>query len=459
MTHNNGNQRVGDHAIVLGASLAGLATAATLAGRFDRVTIIERDTLPAIGQQRRGVPQGRHAHLLLPAGFQALTTVVPGFEADLRARGGHVIPSDEFRFYLNGVRLALQTDELAICGATRPLLEGVVREQVRSVPNVEFREGTEVIELVATRDGSQVTGVRVRNGQASEVLDAALVADMTGRGSRTPHWLAELGYPEVGEDRMDVAVRYTTRLFRRNTADLDGCRHVVIAAKPGERRAGLILAVEDGRWLVTMVGLNGQRPPTDLPGFVDYAGSLPQNELHEVVSRAMPIGDAATGTFGSYLRQRYDRMAKLPAGFVVSGDAVCSFNPVYAQGMSVAFVAAQVLGEVLDQHGMDRVGRRLLRRTKALVDGAWALATGGDLVDPAVDGPRPLSWRLINGYLDRLVPIAHHDPVVAEAVFRVNALLDPPQRLMRPSIAARVLTRLRGHAELATTDDDPAPVH
>lgn len=455
MQHNKRRHRAGDHAIVLGASLAGLATAAALTERFERVTVIERDTLPNAVQQRRGVPQGRHAHLLLPGGLRALTTLLPNFAVDLQEQGGHIIPANELRFYLGGGRLALRSDDMAICGATRPFLESIVRERVRALAGVEFRDGSKIDGLTTNADGTRVTGVRLSTG-GPDVLKGQLVIDTTGRGSRSPRWLAGLGYPEVAVERMDVAVRYTTRLFRRDPADLGGCRHVVIAAEPGGRRGGLILAVEDDRWLITMVGMQGERAPTDLPGFLDYAASLPQGELEEVASRAEPVGDAATGTFGSYLRHRYDRLRDLPAGFVVLGDAVCSLNPVYAQGMSVACLEAQALGEVLDRHGLDRVGARVLRRTKAVVDGAWSLSTGSDLADPAVDGPRPLSWRLISAYLSRVMPIAVHDPAVARAVFSVNALIDLPPRLMRPAIAARVLTRRRVGQRAA--DHDPAPV-
>ncbi|HEX6195957.1 MAG TPA: hypothetical protein VFZ37_08605 [Jiangellaceae bacterium] len=444
MQHNNNSRRrVGDHAIVLGASLAGLATAAALAERFDRVTVIERDALPETVQLRRGVPQGRHAHLLLSGGLRALAALLPGFEKDLQARGGHVIPSDELRFYLGGGRLDVRTADMAVCGATRPFLEHVVRERVRSLDGVEFRDGCPVDGLATNENATRVTGVRIRTGDLPDVVAGDLVVDTTGRGSRSPHWLTELGYPEVAVERMNVSVRYTTRLFRRDPEDLDGCRHVVVAPGPGGRRGGLIIAVEDDRWLITLVGTEGERAPKDLPGFIDYAASLPLPELAEVASRAEPIGDAATGTFSSYLRHRYDKLSKLPAGFAVLGDAVCSLNPAYGQGMSVACLEAQTLGEVLDRYGLDRIGPRVLRRTKAVVDGAWSLSTGSDLADPAVEGPRPLSWRLISAYLNRVMPVAYHDPAVAHALFSVNALIDPPPRLMRPAIAARALTRRR----------------
>jgi 2-polyprenyl-6-methoxyphenol hydroxylase-like FAD-dependent oxidoreductase len=200
------------------------------------------------------------------------------------------------------------------------------------------------------------------------------------------------------------------------------------------------LAVEGDRWIVTLVGLMGERPPADLDGFVEYARTLWVADLHELVAAAQPLADAATGGFPSYLRRRYDRLPRFPDRYVVTGDAVCSLNPVYAQGMSVAISEARTLGQILDQHGVDRVGRHFFQSTKRTVDDAWTMATGADLGYPAVEGPRPAGWRLINAYFNRLLRVAHHDPVVATAFMEVNAMLAPPQHLMRPRIVSRVFT-------------------
>jgi 2-polyprenyl-6-methoxyphenol hydroxylase-like FAD-dependent oxidoreductase len=445
---------VGEHAVVLGAGLAGLAAAATLARRFDRVTIVERDALSADGP-RRGVPQGLHAHILLPAGLRGLTTLLPGLLDDLRSHGAHLIRAAEFRFYLGGGRMAFDDPELAISGATRPLIEGVVRERVRALPGVRIVDGSDVIGLATSAGHATVTGVRIRprtDRRDVETVDASLVVDATGRASRTPQWLSDLGYAEAEEERLDVGVHYTTRLFRRDPADLGGCRHVVVGIAPGGRRGGLALAVEEERWLVTLVGARGERPPADLEGFVEYAGSLWWPDLHEVVAGAEPIGEASVGAFPASRRRRYDRLRRFPGGYAVIGDAACSLNPVYAQGMSVAILEAEVLGKVLDRHGLARIGPRFHRRARHVVDSAWMLATGSDLADPAVEGPRPASWRIVNAYVNRLLPVAHRDPVVANAFLEVNAMVAPPQRIMRPGIAVRVLRPRR------TPTPAPAPV-
>ena len=204
------------------------------------------------------------------------------------------------------------------------------------------------------------------------------------------------------------------------------------------RRGGVVLAVEGDRWIVTLVGLTGERPPADLDGFIEYARTLWVDDLHELVAAAEPLGEASTGGFPSYLRHRYDRLRSFPSRYVVTGDAVCSLNPVYAQGMSVAIGEARALGQILDQHGLDRVGLRFFQRTKRTLDEAWTMATGADLGYPGVEGRRPARWRLINAYVNRLLRVAHRDPVVATAFMEVNGMVARPQHLMRPRIVSRV---------------------
>jgi 2-polyprenyl-6-methoxyphenol hydroxylase-like FAD-dependent oxidoreductase len=436
--------RVGEHAVVLGASLAGLAAAAALAERFHRVTIVERDALQAEGH-RRGVPQARHVHVLLPAGRAGLTELLPGVLDDLRSRGARVIDTREVRFHIAGGSLLLD-DDLEIVSATRPLLESVVRDRVRARPGVRFLEGQDARGLLTTPDRSRVTGVRLGSHDSNTVdtLVGDLVVDATGRSSRSPQWMADLGYPSPEEERLQVGVHYTTRLFGRVPSDLEGCQAAVVAIPPGDRRGGVLLAVEGDRWIVTLIGLLGERPPGDLTGFVDYARSLWVGDLHEVVAAAEPLGEASTGGFPGYLRRRYDRVRRFPDRYVVTGDAVCSLNPVYAQGMSVAISEAAALGQVLDKHGPNQVGPRFFQRTRRTIDAAWAMATGADLGYPAVEGPRPIRWRLMNAYVNRLLRVGHHDPVVAQAFMAVNGMVAPPQHLMRPRIVSRVLRGGRG---------------
>ncbi|HEX6255643.1 MAG TPA: hypothetical protein VFZ70_07490 [Euzebyales bacterium] len=432
----------GRHAIVVGASLAGLAAAAALADRFDRVTVVERDTLPAGGPRpRTGVPQGRHGHILLPAGFQALSALLPGITDDLLTAGAHLIDLGGIRFHIAGDHLAVDDTELQIVGATRPLLESAVRSRVRGLPNVEVVQEHDARGLVVD-GGVRVTGLRVceRDGGPEGILHGELVVDAGGRGSRAPRWLADVGHPVPDEERFHVGVNYTTRLFSRRPEDLDGCRHVVAAVPPHGRRGGFSVTVEDDRCLVTLVGVLGERPPTDLDGFVEYASTLETDDLHVLVDGAEPVSQPSTGAFPTYLRRHYERLPRLPDGFVVLGDAVCSFNPLYAQGMSMALREAALLGGVIDRHGTDGVGAAFLRQATPMIDAAWAIATSADLGHPEILERRTVAWRLLNRWFGRLLRVAHHDPAVANTYLRVISQVAPMQAILHPRIVWRVLT-------------------
>ena len=434
--------RLGDHAVVLGASLAGLVHAIPLAHRFDRVTLVDRDVMPDEAVPRRGAPQGDHIHLLVPGGVALLEELLPGVVDDMSARGAHLVAAPDWRFHMGGGRLELTDPRLQITGATRPLIEAAVRDRVLDLPGVELLEGWTARGLATTDDRTRVTGAHLRS-QADpaqqRTAEADLVVDATGRGSSSPRWLADLGYPPPEEERLVVDVHYTTRLFRRDPTDLDGCGNVLVDIPPDGRRGGVALAVEDDRWLVTLMGMLGERPPADLTGFVDYAASLWTSDLHEVVSGAQPVGEASRQAFPAFSWHRYDQLDALPDRYVVTGDAVCSFNPRFGQGMTVAITEATRLGEVLDEHGIDGVGPRLLAAALPVVADAWQMATGSDLAHPEVEGPRPPEWHETSAYLQRLFPVAHRDPEVAEAFVRVVGMLSRPQDLMHPHVRDRVL--------------------
>lgn len=447
--------RLGDHAVVLGASMAGLVHAVPLAERFDRVTLVDRDTLPDWPVTRRSVPQGHHIHLLVPGGLTRLEELLPGVVDDLSSRGAHVIEAPEWRFHMGGGRLELTEADARITGATRPLIEDAVRDRVRGLDGVEVLAGWAARALTTTEDRGRVTGVQLRSeaDPAQErTLRADLVVDTTGRGSRSPSWLAELGYSPPAEERLNVDIHYTTRLFRRAPTDLDGCRNVLVDVPPDGRRGGVALAVEEGRWLVTLIGMLGERPPAALDGFTEYAASLWNGDLHRVIEGAAPVGDAVRAAFPSFSRHRYDRLRRLPERYLIGGDAVCSFDPRFGQGMTVAIIEALEMRRVLDAHGLDRIGPRVLSAANWAVQDAWDLAAGSDLAHPEIDGPRPPSWRFTNAYMQRLLPVAHQDPVVAAALIRVIGMLARPQDLMRLPVLWRVLigSRRRDRPALAS---------
>jgi 2-polyprenyl-6-methoxyphenol hydroxylase-like FAD-dependent oxidoreductase len=431
------------HAVVLGASWAGLVHAVPLAERFDKVALVDRDVLPHGPRSRRGVPQDQHIHLLVPGGLARLEELLPGATGDMSTAGAHVIAAEDWRFHMGGGQLNLVEAGVHITGATRPLIESVVRDRVLELDRVELLDGWSVQELTTTADRGAVTGVRVASGadgHAERDLSADLVVDTTGRGSRTPRWLVDLGYGRVEEQRLKIDVHYTTRLFRRDPADLDGCKNVLVDVPPDGTRGGVALAVEGERWLVTLIGIAGERPPIELDEFVGYARSLSVPDLYDIVSGAEPLGEACHRAFPASYWRRYDRLPRVSERYVVSGDAVCSFDPRFGQGMTVALVAAIELRRVLDEGDLGDAGPRLLSAARWAVQDAWEMATGSDLANPRITGPRPMSWRITNTYMQRLLRAAQQDPVVASAFIRVIGMLARPSELMHARVLSRVLT-------------------
>jgi len=447
--------RNGERAVVLGASMAGLLAARGLADAYGQVMVVDRDELPEASAQRRGVPQGRHAHALLSRGQQALEELFPGLTAELVAHGatsGDILGNG--RWYVNGHLLRQERSGLVGVGASRPLIEARVRARVRALPNVAFLDGCDIVGLAATPDGRRVTAARVlrQAGAAEQVLDADLVVDATGRGSRAPVWLEALGYPRPERDEVRVRLGYATRTYRLPADVLGGDMAILDAPTPQNPRGGALLALEDGRWIVTLAGILGDFPPTDPDGFMAFARSLRFPDIHQAIRDGEPLDDPVPFRFPASVRHRYERLDRFPDGFLVVGDAVCSFNPIYGQGMSVAALEALALRRHLRRSARPEP-RRLLRDLARAVDVPWEIAAGGDLVFPGVQGHRTAKIRLANAYLARLHAAAADDGRLAIAFARVAGLVAPPQTLLRPDVALRVL---RGSARPATRINDAA---
>jgi 2-polyprenyl-6-methoxyphenol hydroxylase-like FAD-dependent oxidoreductase len=429
--------RVGSHAVVVGASVAGLVAARVLDDYFDQVTVLDRDPLPDDVVARRGVPQARQPHVLLEAGRATLEDLFEGYGEDLVAAGGLMLDwTTDLEYYDEGDLLAAGPQPKPMYSATRPLFEYVIRQRLAAREGVRLRGNTQFLEYDVD-DGDRVAGVTVRDGDSRERVAADLVVDATGRNSTTPDWLAEHGYGAPPIEEVSVAVAYSTTVLERPPTDR---RAMFVPPSPPTTRGGGAFPVEDDRWLVLLQGVHGDDPPTDVEGLREFAADLPYDGIADLLSTHDPVaGEVHHYPFPSNRRRRYEALGGYPDGLVVVGDAVASFNPVYGQGMSVACLEAVVLHHALADGGLDALPRRFFDRASDVVDVAWKMATSVDLGYQATDGSRSPAMRLFDRYVTRLVKTAHEDGVVATAYGRVLSMEIPPTALLRPAIAARVL--------------------
>jgi 2-polyprenyl-6-methoxyphenol hydroxylase-like FAD-dependent oxidoreductase len=429
-----------DQAIVLGASMAGLLAARVLSERYKRVVVIERDVLPPVGEHRRGVPQGRHVHALHPRGLEILDELFPGLSTELAASGAVLCDIlGDMRWQLSGHQLRQAQTGLPIVFASRPFLEGHVRAMVQRLPEVRFLQESSVGGLTVTADKRMVTGVEVRGpGGSSSQIAGSLVVDATGRGSRSPTWLAELGYQPPTEERVEIGLGYATRILRLRPGALGRDQMILTVGTPANSRAGALAVIEGGRHILTIAGICGDYPPTDPAGFDEFVARLPSGDIAAAVAGADPLDDPVPFRFPASVRHRYERLAAFPAGLLVIGDGVCSFNPIYGQGMTVAATEAMTLRKLLAQDAVP-AARRYFRAIAAAVDVPWDIAVGSDLAFPQVPGKRSAKVRLVNAYLPRLHAAAAHDEALAASLIRVIGLKDRPEGLLRPDRMLRVL--------------------
>lgn len=421
-----------DRAIVLGGSIAGLLAGRVLSETYAEVVVVDRDELGPDPAPRRGTPQSRHLHGLLARGHALLEGFFPGLTAELTAGGAHVGDMlADTRLCFGGHRFRPGISGLPALCVSRPALETAVRRRVLALPSVRVLGGHDVAGVIA--DGRRIVGARVvgrADGSAPEELPGDLVVDATGRGSRLPVWLEALGFPAPRQDRLAVGVGYASRRYRLPPDALGNDLVVISAPCPAWPRGGGLSRIEDGICLVTLMGVHGDHPPIDPAGFTRFAADLALPDLSRILATAEPLDDPVAYRYPASRWCRYDRLDRFPSGLAVVGDAVCTLNPIYGQGMTVAALEADALRRPLVSHR---------RETGRIAGAAWALARGADLSFPETPGRRTSADRFFGRYVGMLQAGAVRDEDLGRAFLRVTSLVDPPTALLRPAVVARTL--------------------
>ncbi|MFD7467059.1 FAD-dependent monooxygenase [Streptomyces tendae] len=433
-------------AVVVGAGLAGMLAAAVLADAgVTEVVVLDRDELPDGPRQRRGLPQGRHAHLLMTGGLRAMEEIVPGVGKRLLAAGAHEISlsSGVLARSPEGWLRRWRREGPVMLTCTRALVDWTVRAAVLEHPRVEVRRAAAV---GLTGSAGRVRGVRVSGPDGEADLEADLVVDASGRGTRIVTWLEGLGLSGVRTRTVDSGLVNASRVYRVP----DGAERfplTIVQADPYVARAGrsaMVMPVEGDRWLVSCGGTRGGEPPADAEGFLRYTLDLPDPIVGRLISGAEPLTDVHLSRSTSNVRHYLDKAPHWPEGLVVLGDALGTFNPAYGQGMSVAAFGARVLGRELERAGgpdAPGLARRVLRGAARPVDAAWAMAVGQDVLYPATRGGRPgIADRAVTAYTRRMTRAAAGSFAAASAIWDVTSMRTPPTRMFHPSAVLAALT-------------------
>ncbi len=467
----------GSHAVVLGGSIAGLLTARVLLDHFDQVTLLERDQFPNSPEVRRGVPQGAHVHGLLMRGQQELEKLFPGLSQDLVQAGATRLDWINHWQFL-GLSGWLEQHESGLEGlcCSRLLIEWYVRQRLLKYEHFALRPGCYAKGLEFEPNQKQVTGIWFQEQSdgsqtepALQCLQTTLVVDTTGRQSKLPQWLDQLGWEKPPETMVNSFLGYASRWYKQPHAsshpsshELSKAQHsdrvwtehdqgMVLGSKPGEStRGGVLYPVEGNRWVVTLAGIAGDHPPGDEAGFMAFMKSLRDPILYERLKDAEPCSPIHCYRRTENQWRHYEQLPAMPAGLIALGDAVCCFNPVYGQGMTAAALGAVTLGQVLSQAGPSAhpsqpvhatvtslFQKQLAKQLKA----PWLMATGEDFRWSETVGKRP-GWlaHQFQGYFDRIIQLSTQDAYTHRRFIEVAHLVHPPTVLFEPRIIWKVLT-------------------
>lgn len=436
---------IGKQAVVVGAGMAGLTAARSLVDFFERVIVLENDALPKQATYRPGTPQSRHVHVLLAGGLQALSRLFPGFEESLSQAGAvRLRMGYDYRREFPGYDPFPQRDlGIPIYSMTRPSLELTVRKRLGEYRNVEVRENCRAQEFIWGADPT-VTAVRYQDAQGkAETLPADLVIDASGNGNLTFALLHSLGWSLPEETSIGIDIGYATAFFDiPKDAPPDWMGVLTLPDYPRDKRGALMLPVEGNRWILTLGGRYDEKPPADWDSWLRFAQQLRTPTVYNAIRHAKPVSEIARFVFKASSWRHFEHMEKFPRALLPLGDAICRFNPVYGQGMSVAALEAEVLNSLLTAHdagsdGLAGLVSAFFAEAAKLIDTPWWTAAIPDFIDPRTEGQRPSDLEDMLKFSAALLELAARDAAVHKLLIEVQNLLKPRSAYRDPELIRR----------------------
>ena len=438
-------------AVILGASIAGLLAARALAPHFERVLLLERDSLPGKPEHRSGTAQAQHAHILLQRGLTGLEQMFPGYTKKLVDAGGVMTNAtrDWYSLFPMGAFPKFESDMEFLC-ASRPLIEHILRTTLLDqYTNVGIRDDCNVTGIQLSTDASPQITFLPDAEKHSENMVADLVIDATGRNSRSPYWLQQQGFAKVRETLVKPYLGYATRLFK-NVAMPAGVRATIVMAKdPDMTRGAVLFPIENDQYICTLYGFSKDYPSTEEDEFLNFAKSLRSDVIYQGIVHANPQTPAKAFVKNESVYRHYAENEIWPQGFLVTGDAVCSFNPIYGQGMTAAVIASETLAKSIQQRNAASVAwaKQAQRKIVNAYRAAWTISTNEDLRWPATEGSKAgFALRAMHRFSDLIGVAATHDQCVAYTYIKVLHMTATPAALLTPWMVARILKSGFGRA-------------
>ena len=429
-----------------------------LAKHFERVSIVERDFFPAKPAPRAGIPQSRHLHILLNRGKMLLEEFFPGLENELVAAGAPSLdPRSIGWFSPAGWAPHFSPDLNDLIMFSRDLLDCQIRRRLAENTNVHFLEGGTVTGLLANASGADVTGVSVRfrdrhnpGNIHTENLNADLVIDASGKVSKTPQWLKSLGYEPPQETAINAFVGYASRIYQCSDKLSDTAPVFVSLGPPLRTRGGAIFPIEGNRWLVSLGGGERDYPPADEAGFLELARSLPTPTIYDAIKDAEAITPVYSYRGTENRLRHYERLPRYPENLIIIGHAVCAFNSIYGQGMTVAALDAQMLDKCLQKQrerypegDLTGFARQFQQKLAKLHTIPWTFAISQDSRYRGSEGAKlNLPTRLTIDYMDLVLKVMVSNAKVCQAFLEVLHMIEPPAVLFHPSIAVKAIGQL-----------------
>ncbi len=431
------------HATVVGGSMAGLIAARVLSNHFEKVTIIEKDIVNNEPETRKGQSQTKHIHLLLVQAMNTLSHYFPDLKEELLANGALELDvGNDYNWYsYGGIKKKGKTGITALT-MSRPLLEYHVKKGVVSMGNIVIQDNTKVKEIHIKNN--VVRALSIEKEGKREELKTDFIVDASGRGSKSFKWLKQHGYEIPQESKIKIDITYVTVLFKRKKVALGQKLEVISYSPeaPKEKLGVVMMPIEDDRWVLTLIGMRGAIPPQNDQELIMFLKKLPIKGIYDIVSETDRLTEFMVYKYPNSVRRHYEKLKNFPGSYIVLGDTISSFNPMYAQGMASSIFQAKILDEVLGQiTSNDHIFKPYISKVTKIIEALWTAGAYEDFKYPETEGKKPIAANLVNNYMKTLQKAANNDAELFKEILEVAGFLKPGMKLFRPKILWKVFRK------------------